>query len=76
MKRLYPFFVLLVFTIFGNFQTANSQTFTEQTGISLTGMRVYNIAWGDYDNDGDLDILLSGLDASLKRIISVYKKII
>jgi predicted nucleotidyltransferase len=50
-----------------------SQTFTEQTGISLTGVYHSSVAWGDYDNDGDLDILLTG-DADSKNYISkVYK---
>jgi predicted nucleotidyltransferase len=35
-------------------------TFTEQTSISLTGVQNSSVAWGDYDNDGDLDILLTG----------------
>jgi len=34
--------------------------FDEQTGISLTGVDYSSVAWGDYDNDGDLDILLTG----------------
>ena len=34
--------------------------FTEQTSIALTGIYYGSVAWGDYDNDGDLDILLSG----------------
>ena len=32
--------------------------FTEQTSIALTGVYYSSVAWGDYDNDGDLDILL------------------
>ncbi|MEZ4638725.1 MAG: VCBS repeat-containing protein [Caldilineaceae bacterium] len=30
------------------------------TGISLPGFEGGSADWGDYDNDGDLDILLSG----------------
>ena len=34
--------------------------FTEQTSISLTGVKYSSAAWGDYDNDGDLDLLITG----------------
>ena len=38
-----------------------SQQFIEQTGISLTPVGDHSsVAWGDYDRDGDLDILLTG----------------
>lgn len=40
--------------------------FTEQTGINLAGAYYGSVDWGDYDNDGDLDILLTGTnDANL-----------
>lgn len=42
---------------------APNYTFTE-TSISLTGVSSSSVAWGDYDNDGDLDILLTGTDGS------------
>jgi predicted nucleotidyltransferase len=32
-----------------------------------------SVAWGDYDNDGDLDILLTGSDASSTPIAQVYR---
>ena len=37
-------------------------TFTELTTTSLPGVDQGSIAWGDYDNDGRLDILLTGVD--------------
>ena len=37
-----------------------SDTFTHT--VSLTGVRYSSVAWGDYDNDGNLDILLTGYD--------------
>jgi predicted nucleotidyltransferase len=42
------------------YRNNGDNTFTEQTGISLTGVCYSSAAWGDYDNDGDLDILLTG----------------
>ena len=42
------------------YRNNGNNTFTEQTSISLTGVRWSSAAWGDYDNDGDLDILLTG----------------
>ncbi|MBN1317188.1 MAG: VCBS repeat-containing protein [Anaerolineales bacterium] len=34
-------------------------------GAGLTGVTNGSSAWGDYDNDGDLDVLLTGLDTIL-----------
>ena len=41
--------------------------FTEQTDVVLTGMRHGCIDWGDYDNDGDLDILSVGESSKVYR---------
>ncbi|MFA4907281.1 MAG: FG-GAP-like repeat-containing protein, partial [archaeon] len=50
-----------------------NNSFTEQTGISLKGVYVSSVAWGDYDNDGDLDILLTGRDSNSNNISKIYR---
>jgi len=55
-----------------NGPSANSGwTFTEQNSISLTAVWRSSVAWGDYDNDGDYDILLTGYDGS-SAISKIY----
>ena len=47
--------------------------FTEQTGISIPGVSSSSAAWGDYDNDGDLDILLTGSNNDGIYISKIYR---
>ncbi len=47
-------------------------TFTE-VSTSLIGVSNSFVAWGDYDNDGDLDILLTGQTNTGQRIAKIYQ---
>jgi uncharacterized repeat protein (TIGR01451 family) len=42
---------------------------------ALTGVFFGSVAWGDHDNDGDLDILLTGYDSSFGRVAKVYRNV-
>jgi hypothetical protein len=48
------------------------QAFTEDITVALPGVNSSSVAWGDYDNDGDLDVLLTG-DSSSVHISRVYR---
>ncbi|GEM_PF-612899 len=41
-------------------------------GASIIGVYISSVAWGDYDNDGDLDILLTGFTGS-NYISKIYR---
>jgi len=42
-------------------------------GANLPGVYQSSADWGDYDNDGDLDILLTGDDGTGNRIAEIYQ---
>ncbi|NES68515.1 MAG: hypothetical protein F6K24_26420, partial [Okeania sp. SIO2D1] len=55
-----------------NFTTEVRSDFTENTSISLTGVNNGAVATADFNNDGYIDILLTGADSSWNHISKVY----
>ena len=51
---------------------ANDRGIFSDIAASLPGVTLGTGAWGDYDNDGDLDILLAGLTPALRRVATVF----
>ncbi|MFN0158615.1 MAG: FG-GAP-like repeat-containing protein [Bacteroidota bacterium] len=58
--------------ISGVYRNNGNSTFTN-IGAGLASMTDGSVAWGDFDNDGDLDILLTGEDFSAGSISKVYR---
>lgn len=61
----------------GNFtkvyKNNGNNSFTEQTGLSLLDVFSGDAKWGDFDNDGYLDILLTGATGTSPYLIPVSK---
>jgi uncharacterized repeat protein (TIGR01451 family) len=46
-----------------------------EIGAAFTGVKQGFVAWGDYDNDGDLDILLAGLHSNAELEAKLYRNV-
>jgi uncharacterized repeat protein (TIGR01451 family) len=55
------------------YRNNGNSTFTDSGVANLIGVNYSSAEWGDYDNDGDLDILVSGQDASSKVVTKLYQ---
>ena len=49
-----------------------AQNFVD-TGISFIGLTQSSAAWGDYDNDGDLDVVMCGFDDQSEPRTMLYR---
>jgi len=54
------------------YRNNGNSTFTD-INAGLQGAYISSVAWGDYDNDGDLDILLTGKNDTNGRFSIVYR---
>jgi PKD repeat protein len=55
------------------YRNLGNGTFSEQIGISLPGVIFGSVAWADYDNDGYLDILLTGTNSNSSPVSKIYR---
>jgi len=67
MKKSIVFFI-----VFFSFCSLSAQQFTD-IGAGLYPVEGWTCDWGDYDNDGDLDIVYSGRDGYMQYVAKLYR---
>ena len=79
MKKQFVFvLVLVVFGVFGYGSMLHAELFTD-TGIDMNGSTQpdygyqASLSWGDYDNDGDLDVLYTAGGENGYHVSKVYR---
>jgi len=55
------------------YKNNGDNSFSEQSNILLNGIYSGSVDWGDYDNDGDLDIVLTGKNNLNNPITKVHR---
>ncbi len=63
---------------YGTYATAlykndGNDTFTEVTATQFEDVAIGSHAWGDYDNDGDMDLLMQGANNSVAPTVILYQ---
>ncbi len=58
--------------VFARIYRNNAGASFTDVGAGLPGTEKGEVAWGDYDNDGDLDLLVSGLDGASGALTRIY----
>ena len=56
------------------YRNEGNDSFVEVSGLPIPGTYIGDFAWGDYDGDGDLDILIQGYTSS-SEITNLYENI-
>lgn len=55
------------------FRNMGTGSFEQQSTTTLPGLIAGSVDWGDYDNDGDLDLLLTGRLSNLDNFAGVFR---